>query len=71
MERHNLLDTMVRIKHPGAADAIIDSLKQQSKSVHGGYYWYWYGEIITALPGASSPSLRRSCRRCPKKWLIT
>lgn len=54
-EDHHLLETMVRIKHPGAGDAIIDALKKQAKASHHGYYSYWYGHMIAELPRSELP----------------
>ncbi len=50
-DRDYLLRAMVRVGHPEAADAIIETLERQAKASHHGYYrCYWYGEVIAALP---------------------
>lgn len=68
-EQHELLRTLVRIGYSGAADVIIDSLKKQSKSVHYAYYWYWYGEMIAALPRSEYPKFEAVLPTLPEKMV--
>lgn len=68
-EQHLILETMVRIGHPGAADAIIDSLKKQAKASHYGYYGYWYGRMITDLPKAEAPKFEALLPTLPDKMV--
>jgi hypothetical protein len=37
--------------------------------VHGGYYWYWYGEIITALPRSEFPKFEAVLPTLPEKMV--
>lgn len=69
VDRHILLDTMVKMGHPGAADAIIDSLKQQAKAAHHGYHWYWYTGMIAALPGSDYPKFEAILPTLPEKMV--
>ncbi|CAG0987270.1 hypothetical protein PHYC_02093 [Phycisphaerales bacterium] len=68
-ERHDVLYTMVRVGHPGAADAIIDALKQQAKASHHGYYWYWYDEMIAALPKVEYTKFEAVLPTLPEKMV--
>lgn len=65
----NLLATMVRIKHPAAADAIIESLKRQAKTAHFGYNMYWYSEMITELPKSEFPKFEAALASMPEKMV--
>lgn len=68
-EDHNLLETMVRIKHPGAGDAIIDAIKKQAKTSHYGYYTYWFGHMIADLPKSELPKLEALMPTLPDKMV--
>lgn len=63
----DVLETMVRIGHPGAADAIIDQLKKQAKATHYGYYGYWYGRLIPDLPKSVLPKFEALLPTLPEK----
>lgn len=66
-ETHVLLETMVHIGHPGAADAIIESLKQQAKASHHGHLGYWFGPMIAGLPKAEHPKFEALLPTLPDK----
>ena len=68
-ELHQVLETMVRIGHPGAADAIIDSLKAQAKASHYGYYGYWYGRMIADLPRSEAAKFEALMPTLPDKMV--
>lgn len=68
-EQHLVLETMVRIGHPDAADAIIESLKKQSKATHYGYFGYWYGRMIVGLPKAEASKFEALMPTLPEKML--
>lgn len=69
VEQHEILQTMVRIKHPGAADAIIESLKKLAKATHSSYYGYWYGEMIAKLPRSEYPKFEAVMPTLPEKMV--
>src|SRR5689334_15862266 len=62
-EVQEVLRTMVRIKHPGAADAVIDVLKKLGKDKYYYYVGYWYGPMIAGLPKSALPKVDQPCRR--------
>lgn len=64
---HVILDTMVRIGHPDAADSIIDALKKQAKSTHVGYFGYWFGPLIAGLPRKEYPKFEALLPTLPEK----
>ena len=66
-EEHGILQTMVRIQHPDAADAIITALKKQAKSSYSGYYGYWFGQLIAELPGSAYPKFEALLPTLPEK----
>ena len=68
-EEFQVLQAMVRLNHPGAADAIIDRLKKQAKSSSHGYYGYgyWYGRMITELPKSTLPKFEAVLPELPEK----
>ena len=68
-EQHLVLETMVRIGHPDAADAIINSLKKQAKASHYGYYGYWYGRMIADLPKNAAPKFEALMPTLPDKMV--
>jgi hypothetical protein len=68
-EQHLVLETMVRIGHPDAADAIINSLKKQAKASHYGYYGYWYGRMIADLPKSEAPKFEALMPTLPDKMV--
>ena len=66
-----LLQTMVRIQHPEAADALIAALKQTRQRTRYGYGVYWIGPLIPELPKEALPQARSDCcRRCPRRRSI-
>jgi hypothetical protein len=52
-----VLETMIRVRHPDATDAIVALLKQQAKATHYGYYGYWLARLIPDLPRSALPEL--------------
>lgn len=68
-EAHDVLQTMVRIAHPGAADAIIDGLKRGAKETYFGYYGYWYGRMIADLPKSTLPRFEELLPTLPDKMV--
>lgn len=67
-DAHRALETMVRIGHPGAGDAIIEALKKQAKSTHW-YYGYWYGRLIAELPASELPKFEALLPTLPEKMV--
>lgn len=55
-ECHSVLQTMVRIGHPDAADGVIDTLKKHAKS-KSAWGLYWLGPLIADLPKSTVPRL--------------
>ncbi len=68
-DTHTLLQTMVRIGHPGAADALIDAIKAQSKETYHGYVSYWYGRLIPELPKSALPKFEDLLTTLPEKLI--
>lgn len=69
-DAHDLLQTMVRIGHPGVADAVIGVLKKHAKSSSSyGYYGYWYGRMIAELPRSAFPKLEAALPTLPEKMV--
>lgn len=66
-ESHEVLQTMVRIQHPGAADALIGALKKQARETHYGYFGYWYGRMIADLPKSAFPRFEALLETLPDK----
>jgi hypothetical protein len=64
-EVHGVLRTMVRLGHPGAADAIIDTLKSHVKSKD--YLSYVFGPMIAALPRSAYPKFEALVPTLPDK----
>jgi hypothetical protein len=52
----NLLDTMVRVKHPDATDSLLAAMVKCAKSPHG-YGLYWFSRLIPELPIEALPKL--------------
>jgi hypothetical protein len=67
--RDRLIATMVRIGHPGAADALIDAITRHAKSSHHGYYAYWYGRLIAMLPTSAYPKFEALLPTLPEKMV--
>lgn len=68
-EGHDVLQTMVRINHPEAADALIDALKRGAKETYFGYYGYWYGRMIPELPKSAFPKFEELLPSLPDKMV--
>jgi hypothetical protein len=68
-DAHPLLQTMVRIKHPDAARAVVGAIKAQAKSPHYGYMGYWYSQLITGLPKAALPEIEALLPTLPDKMV--
>jgi hypothetical protein len=72
-ELSEILQTMVRVGHPGATDATVELLKKaaRSKAVYG-YYWvsYWIGRLIPRLPRDEAlPKLEALLPTLPEKMI--
>jgi hypothetical protein len=72
-ELSGVLDTMIRVGHPGATDAVIDLIKKlaRGKSPYG-YYGisYWIGRLIPRLPRAEAlPKLEALLPTLPEKMI--
>ena len=68
-ESREVLETMVRIAHPGAADGVIDALKAQSKDASSSYYAYWYGRMIADLPRSELGKFEQLLPTLPDKMV--
>jgi len=68
-EAHQLLRTMVRVEHPGATDAVIDSIKKQSKDATYFYYGYYYSSLVSDLPRSALPKLEELITTLPDKYV--
>jgi hypothetical protein len=64
-----VLQTMVRIGHPDAADALIAALKKQAKETTHYYLSYWYGPMIAHLPRSALPKLEELLPTLPEKMV--
>jgi hypothetical protein len=63
---HRVLETMVRIGHPAAIDAIIDAIAKDAKSTRS-YMGYWYGPMIVAMPRSALPRIEALMTTLPDK----
>jgi len=68
-EAEEVLQTMVRVAHPDAADLLIDALKKQAKSTSSYYYSYWYGRMIADLPRSEAPKFEALLPTLPDKMV--
>lgn len=66
LDAHDLIEIMVRIGHPGAADAIIEAIKKQ-KVTPSGYFAYWHGSMIPKLPKSEVPKFEALLPTLPEK----
>ena len=67
-DRDLVLQTMVRVGHPGAADAIIAELKKQAKAAASGHYFrYWASRLIPDLPRSALPKFEALLPELPVK----
>ena len=60
---------MVRIGHPGAADALIEAVKKQAKATSYYYLSYWYGRMIAELPRSAYPKFEALLPTLPEKMV--
>ena len=68
-EALQVLETMVRIRHPGAADAVIDAVKRQAKDTSYYSVGYWCGRLIADLPRAALPRFEELLPTLPDKMV--
>ena len=64
-----LLQTMVRVRHPDATDAVIAALKKQAKETSHYYMSYWYGPMIVDLPKDALPKFEALMPTLPDKMV--
>ncbi len=57
--------TLLRVGHPGAADAFFAGLEKRPKKVQH-YQFYWYTQMIPRLPAAALPRLEATLAAFPK-----
>ena len=68
-ESQEILSTMVRIAHPGAADAVIEALKKTAKETTYYYVGYWYARMIADLPKSALPKFEALLPTLPEKMV--
>ena len=72
-ELSEVLDTMIRVGHPGATDAVIELIKKfaRAKSTYGySGISYWVGRLIPRLPRAEAlPKLEALLPTLPEKMI--
>jgi len=67
---HVVLRTMVRIRHPGAVDALITTLQGLCAGKYHYYYLgYWYGSLIADLPRTALSRLEELVPTLPDKMV--
>jgi hypothetical protein len=66
---NTILDTMVQVRHPDAADSIIEFIRLQSKATHIGYYTYYLNRLIPALPKSELPKFEALLPTLPEKMV--
>jgi HEAT repeat protein len=65
-----VLQTMVRVRHPGATDATIDYLRKVGKEKHGYYGYYGIGYMVAGLPKDEAvPKLEALLPTLPEKMI--
>lgn len=64
-----VLQTMARVGHPDAADALIAALKKQAKETSYYYFSYWYGPMIADLPKSALPKIEELLPTLPDKMV--
>ena len=65
-----ILDTMIRVGHPGATDAVTELIKKIARATpSSGYYGaYWVGRLIPSLPRAEAlPKLEALLPTLPER----
>ncbi len=71
-EMGQILDTMVRVGHPEATDAMIEVIETYSrkKTAYAYYHFYWIGPLIPRLPKAEAlPRLEALLPTLPEKMI--
>jgi hypothetical protein len=72
-ELSGVLDTMIRVGHPGATDAVVELIEQfaRAKSTYGYHaVSYWVGRLIPGLPQAEAlPRLEALLPTLPEKMI--
>ncbi|MBN9522852.1 HEAT repeat domain-containing protein [bacterium] len=58
--------TLLRVEHPGAADAFFAGLAKRPKKPQY-YQYYWYSNIIPRLPASAIPRLEEALAGFPKE----
>jgi hypothetical protein len=68
-----VLDTMIRVDHPGATDAVIEFIKKLARARSAYAYYgvsYWVGRLIPQLPRAEAlPKLEALLPTLPEKMI--
>ncbi len=68
-EAVGILDTMIRVGHPGATDAAIAIIKRSAES-GSAYGYYWVGHLIPRLPKAEAlPKLEALMPTLPERMI--
>jgi hypothetical protein len=65
-EVSQVVQTMVRVQHPGATDATIAVINKHAKG-NQGYGLYWVGQLIPSLPKEALPKLEALLPTLPEK----
>jgi len=65
-EAMTTLQTMIRIRHPGATDAVLQFINQRGRS-KSGYGNYWIAALIPELPPEAVPKLEALLPTLPDK----
>jgi hypothetical protein len=68
-EAHRVLETIVRTRHPEAADIVIDAIRKLAKETSYYYYGYWFGRIISELPKSALPKIEELLPTLPEKMI--
>jgi HEAT repeats len=64
-----VIDTMIRVEHPGATDAMIEFIKKNA-TAKTAYGYYWLGRLIRLLPKAEAvPKLEALLPTLPEKMI--
>jgi hypothetical protein len=66
---YDLMETMVRIGHPEATDAVIAAIKKESKGTSTYYYGYHYARMVADLPRSALPKLEELLATLPDKMV--
>lgn len=66
-EALEVLRTMTRVRHPGAADAVISALQKHAKESSHYHLGYWYGPMIAELPRSAVATLEALLPTLPDK----